>query len=355
MRLISGVLFISGTLYVLSPNFLINYASAADNDLDLNLGDLDGLEDGDLGDLDGLEDGDLGDLDGLEDGDLEETEDGDLGNSDGEGDESKDSEVDEAKDSEGDETKDSEGDDGNASEVKEEGEEDPTTETQDEKASEVQTPSPSQSQEAPVAKPVKKTSGPKEKDWNSWMKKVKKDFSGYKGSMRTERHNWVSEKLSELDKFLLYLEKRWCRYTGNIDKDCRSDFLKSAKQWSDGEWGKWVNGEGKRHMNKQFQKWLDYNKFKLNDWTNTEWTKWKSEKKDELDDEEWKKKEVSGKTKDWLKYTDKMEKKCLKKTQKVCKNWEKDAYHRYKKWEKDFAKKWSSNRQWNTWTKELEN
>ncbi|ANQ06425.1 Tryptophan-rich antigen (Pv-fam-a) [Plasmodium coatneyi] len=197
--------------------------------------------------------------------------------------------------------------------------------------------------------------GGKMKDWNKWMKQAKKDFSGYKGTMDTQRYEWTKEKEDELQKFCKYLEKRWMSYTGNIDRDCKSDFLQSTQSWNDNQWNKWVKSEGKHHMNRQFQKWLDYNKYKLQDWTNTEWNKWKANVKEQLDDEEWKKKEAAGKTKEWIKCTDKMEKKCLKKTKKHCKDWEKKANSSFKKWEGDFTKKWTSNKQWNTWSNFYEN
>ncbi|CAA9990048.1 tryptophan-rich antigen, putative [Plasmodium knowlesi strain H] len=206
----------------------------------------------------------------------------------------------------------------------------------------------------PYALNTEVSEGAKIKDWNEWIKQAKKDFSGYKGAMHTQRYEWTKEKEDELQKFCKYLEKRWMSYTGNIDRDCKSDFLQSTQNWNDNQWNKWVKSEGKHHMNKQFQKWLDYNKYKLRDWTNAEWNKWKANIKDQLDDEEWKKNEAAGKTKEWIKCTAKMEKDCLKKTKKHCKNWEKKANSSFRKWEGDFTKKWTSNKQWNSWCKELE-
>ncbi|KJP88302.1 hypothetical protein AK88_02083 [Plasmodium fragile] len=208
--------------------------------------------------------------------------------------------------------------------------------------------------QAPLPLQTETPTGHKLTHWNQWMQQAKSDFSGYQGKMNTHRHEWTKEKEDELQKFCKYLEKRWMSYTGNIDRACKSNFLQTAKRWNTKQWDKWMKSEGKHHMNKQFQKWLDYNKYKLQDWNKSEWSKWKTHVKDKLDEHIWKTREVSGRAKEWIKYTDKMEKKFSKENKKHCKNWEKKANSSFKKWEGDFTKKWISNKQWNSWCKELE-
>lgn len=338
MRLLPAVLFLSGSLYILSPSFNINfYASAAEAEVTEGGDNLDD----DLG----------GDLEGLLGDDAEGGAAGGKGAAEG---------AAAAASAEG-----LSGEVENELLYVKEDDDDAPAATPDEKPSTSGEETPAAfvdlvnetvppPAKAPLPLQTKAPQGPKIKDWNQWMKQAKKDFSGYKGTMHTQRHEWTKEKEDELQKFCKYLEKRWMNYTGNIDRECRSDFLKSTQNWNESQWNKWVKSEGKHHMNKQFQKWLDYNKYKLQDWTNTEWNKWKTTVKEQLDDEEWKKKEAAGKTKEWIKCTDKMEKKCLKKTKKHCKNWEKKANSSFKKWEGDFTKKWTSNKQWNSWCKELE-
>ncbi|SCO66343.1 tryptophan-rich antigen [Plasmodium vivax] len=115
-------------------------------------------------------------------------------------------------------------------------------------------------------------------EWHEWMDEVQMDWKEFNSSLESEKNKWFGKKEKEMMELIKSIEDKWLDFNENMHEVLNYAILKNSLMWSFSEWQKWINKDGKRIIENQWERWTISNKNLYYKIIMKEWFKWKNKK-----------------------------------------------------------------------------
>ncbi|SCO66059.1 tryptophan-rich antigen [Plasmodium vivax] len=219
-------------------------------------------------------------------------------------------------------------------------------------------------------------------EFSNWLKKAEEDWKEFHVVLEDERTKWVAN-LGDLEKgWFETAEKKWNNYNPGLDLEYKSNILKKAKVWKEGQWKEWIDKSLKKYITDDFKKWMDGHQENLNAALSVNWETWKRQKLLECNSVGWRLKEDKhwirwtffspniddipvpkefkalyenwkvrrkAETDQWKEWTDRIEKRVIFKDTPAWTKWKNDKTAAFEKWLAAFTNKLVAQKQWTNW------
>ncbi|VWU52065.1 tryptophan-rich antigen, putative, partial [Hepatocystis sp. ex Piliocolobus tephrosceles] len=187
---------------------------------------------------------------------------------------------------------------------------------------------------------------------SKWMETEEKL---YFNKIKNMELKWKTEKIEEIKYFLLYLEKRWLSYKGNVDTKVSKDFEKKSLSWQDDQWKNWIYSEGTDLLINQFNMWLKFGELELKYDAIENFKDWVLEKEYTIDAQSWSNDKKVKKLNKFLKNAQTMQNEVHKHVDNFHKPVNKKLFNTFVIWKNDFIKRWLKEKIYNSWLNEIHN
>ncbi|VWU52063.1 tryptophan-rich antigen, putative, partial [Hepatocystis sp. ex Piliocolobus tephrosceles] len=187
---------------------------------------------------------------------------------------------------------------------------------------------------------------------SKWIKNEKKLFFD---KIKNIELKWQNNKVEEIKNFLLYLEKRWLSYKGNVDTKVSKDFEKKFLSWQDDQWKNWIYSEGTDLLINQFNMWLKFSEVQLKFNVIEDFKDWVLEKESAIYSQSWPEKKQVKKLNKILKNAQTMQKEVHKHVDNFHKPVNKKLFNTFVIWKNDFIERWLEGKIYDNWLNEIHN
>ncbi|SBT00289.1 tryptophan-rich antigen [Plasmodium malariae] len=222
----------------------------------------------------------------------------------------------------------------------------------------------------------------KMKEWNNFMEHAEEELKHFDDIINKEIEGWVKDHDISVKEWLEEKEKKWMNFNAQMDSEYKSDLKNKSSSWNEKQWKDWLNGNGKKLLEKDWQEYINnldshianilnanWNKFKVNiimEWNSLGWKvqedkrwlkyaimgppdpKTPEEKVDAANYNEWRERNESQR-KQWFQWITEKERARTKNGSPTFSKWKNNKQSVFNKWVAAFINKLSQEKQWNSW------
>ncbi|CAA9987293.1 tryptophan-rich antigen, putative [Plasmodium knowlesi strain H] len=115
-------------------------------------------------------------------------------------------------------------------------------------------------------------------EWHEWMDEMQMEWNEFNSSLESEKNKWFGKKEKEMINFIKSIEDKWLYFNENMHEMLNYGILKISLMWNFAEWQEWINKDGKRIIEDQWDNWTTRNQKLYYKLIMREWIKWKNRK-----------------------------------------------------------------------------